>query len=204
MAGLWKKLKRDPLGEWPTHLEDTDVCCFAHDYVSHGGFAAGEGNNLISNFKKPISEKGKPSWNYKLQAINRFARELSSLDLDNYHITCMPSSKTPDHPEYDNRLEQTLHILHRIKPTIYRASPFANTRSRQALHLGEGTRNPVTIYNNLTWQGLPHPMGQLIVIDDVLTTGCNFKACQRLLSEKAPGTQLIGIFWAKTTWPQDY
>lgn len=200
MGKLWQKLECGPNGDWPIYLSADDICYFAREFISHGGYTAGVGNDVISNFKKQVSYKGTPSWKYKLAAIEQFAKELDMLIPDNVYITSMPSSKTPDHPEYDPRLEQTLDKLKLIKPTINIVKPFANINSREALHQGGVTRTPELIYGNLKWLGLPTHIDNLIIIDDVLTTGSNFKACQRLLVENSPGTCLIGIFWAKTVW----
>ena len=204
MPELWQKLERNPSGEWPTYLDDSDICYFARDFISRGGFSAGIGNDLIINYKKPASERGKPSWRYKINAINQFARELCTLKLDGHYIAGMPSSKAPEDPNYDDRLEATLRKLKKLKPSINIVTPFTNRETRESLHLGTHSRSPDEIYNNLIWQCLPCQLKYLIVVDDVLTTGSNFKACQRLLSENSPGTQLIGIFWAKTTWPKPF
>lgn len=204
MPKLWQKLERTPSGAWPIYLDDSDICYFARDYIAHGGFTAGQGNDLIFNYKKPVCERDKPSWRYKINAIKQFARELSAMKLDDHYIAGMPSSKTPDDPEYDNRIAETLRELKLLKTSINIVAPFANRKTRPPLHAGGQTRSPDEIYNNLIWQGLPGQLEYLLLVDDVLTTGSNFKACQRLLSENAPGTQLIGIFWAKTTWPNPF
>src|SRR5688572_4483975 len=102
----------------PYHLPDGDKCYYAREYKSHGGFEAGECNNLILNLKKKPSLRGTPQWGYKVGAIQRFARELAPLLADNAVVAAIPTSKTNDHADYDSRLEDVITALIRLKPHI--------------------------------------------------------------------------------------
>lgn len=77
MSGLWKKVERVGVENFPIHLEDDDICYYARDYISKGGFQASKSNDLINNFKKPADRKGKTEWHYKETAMQQFAKELS-------------------------------------------------------------------------------------------------------------------------------
>ena len=37
----------------------------------------------------------------------------------------------------------------------------------------------------------------IVVVDDVLTTGCHFKAMKIILSRRFPGVKIIGLFVAR-------
>ena len=58
---LWKKFDILDLCE-RARLAVDDDCYYARDYISHGGYGASDGNNLVSNFKKPVSKKGTNQW----------------------------------------------------------------------------------------------------------------------------------------------
>lgn len=50
---LWKRIEAPNLLR---HIKDSDFCIRARDYISGGGYSSYETNQLISNFKKPISK----------------------------------------------------------------------------------------------------------------------------------------------------
>lgn len=41
---------------------------------------------------------------------------------------------------------------------------------------------------------------EIILFDDVLTTGAHFKAAKKLLGERFPGIRIIGVFIARRTF----
>jgi hypothetical protein len=200
MGDRWKQIDADQT--IPVFLDREDLCYYARDYISQGGYQASLGNSLISNFKKEDSKRNKPEWKYKLEAIDRFARELRPILLDNVTVAAIPSSKVKSDPEYDSRMEDMLRILHKLHPTLRIEEPFLARRSLQPAHKG-GTRNPQMIYDNLEWVGLSREIKQIVLIDDVITTGAHFKACQRILTERVPQIATFGVFWAKTVWQDE-
>jgi hypothetical protein len=200
MSALWKKIERIGIEAFPYHLDDDDVCYYARDYISEGGYAASIANQLIQNFKKPPNRRGLPEWRYKEQAIRQFAQEISSIqNIQDFLVTCIPSSKTRDSHQYDSRLEATLLHLKSLKPRVEIEFPLSFREDMVAAHLGGG-RSIDSIYGNLQWAGLRSHINDIIVIDDVLTTGAHFKACQRKIVENVPDANVIGLFWAKTVW----
>lgn len=61
-------------------LEPTDYCYFIGEYAGKQGFeyknpnqAIEDMNNVIHNFKKPMSKKGRPEWFHKEKAILKIA-----------------------------------------------------------------------------------------------------------------------------------
>jgi hypothetical protein len=198
---VWKKIDVDQSP--PVFLEPSDICYYAREYIAKGGFSASQTNQLINNFKKSVDRKGKPEWKYKTQAVRQFAEELSSALNDGAIVAPVPSSKCKSDPQYDSRLVDCLRALVRQRPNITAVEALVGKTTLQAVHLG-GVRSPSIIYQNLDWAGgLPNGARHLILVDDVLTTGAHFKACQRLVLEKHPDLKVIGAFWAKTVWPAD-
>jgi hypothetical protein len=202
MSPLWKRL--DISQEDVRYISADDHIYYAREYIADRSYDASEANNLITNFKKPIDRKLLPEWRYKISAINTFATEISHLLKDDviYVFAAMPTSKCKSDPEYDSRLEDTLRVLVQKKRKIIIQEPIATKQTILASHYG-GTREPEFIYKNLLWSGFNVQTNHIILIDDVLTWGSHFKACQRMILEHHPDMDITGIFWAKTIWADD-
>jgi hypothetical protein len=198
MTKLWKRL--DVSQENIYHIGDDDEIYYAREYISGRNYQASVANHLISNFKKPVSRRGRPEWRHKIKAIRQFAEELSLL-LDPkgiYFLTSIPSSKCKTDPEYDPRVEDTLSELGTIR-TIVIEEPIATRETIVPAHLG-GTRDRDTLYNNMQWVGFENTIDQIVLVDDVITTGSHFAACKKIILEHEEDVKIIGIFWAKTIW----
>lgn len=196
---LWKKF--DLSQTVPHYLETGDDCYYAREYISKGGFSASQTNGLISNFKKGIDKKNTLQWQHKLNAIVQFAEELSRLLKDGTIVATVPASKSKNDPEYDSRLDDVLKKLGKLRPTLHIVEPLRVKKTLPAVHLG-GDRKSSIFYNNLEWLGgLPIDANHLVLVDDVITTGSHFKACQKMVLENVPTIKVFGIFWAKTIWP---
>jgi hypothetical protein len=201
MAFFWKKI--DVVEAAPIYLDGSDNCYYAREYISNGGFKASETNQLISNFKKPVTARGTGQWQYKEAAIRQFAKELLEVLPDDAIIAQIPSSKCKTDPAYDSRVIDGLRLVMKRKPSIRLVEPIEAVASTQAAHLG-GTRNPLTIYNNLRWSGgLPDNANHIIFVDDVITTGAHYKACKRIVLENHTNIQVVGVNWARTVWPSE-
>lgn len=75
------------------------------------------------------------------------------------------------------------------------------SESHQPVHSG-GDRNPEEFYSFLKWKGLRTSPAHIVLVDDVITSGAHFKACQRLIHEHHPDIEIAGVFWAKVIWPE--
>lgn len=201
MSGFWKKIERIGLQSFPCRLEDTDICYYAREYIPGGGFGASEANDLVQNFKKPMDRQGRPEWKYKDNAIRRFAADLAQLDFSGTIVTCVPSSKCKTDPMYDDRMEKTFNYLSQTQQAIVIEYPFALRTTVTAAHLG-GARDVESFYGQLHWVGFQTaPVNNVVLVDDVITTGSHFKACKRLILEHHPNASVFGVFWARSVHP---
>lgn len=200
---VWKKIERIGVENFPLYLEDSDSCFYARDYISRGGYGASETNDLVNNFKKSPDRKGRPEWKYKEQAIRRFAKELAFIsNIEIFYVTCVPSSKARTSPDYDSRLEDTIQCLKQLKSGVSIGFPLSFKTTMQAAHSG-GSRNVEEIYANLEWTGIPDGITDIIIVDDVITTGAHYKACKKLILDHIPNANVQGLFWARTVWPEE-
>jgi len=198
MPALWKRL--DVSQDMPVFILPEDEVYYAREYISKGGFNASEANQLIMNFKKPVTRRGQRDWYYKEQAVDRFARELAAALKDGTVLAAIPSSKCQSDPEYDSRLEDALAAAKRYKPSLIVEQPIVVQTTSVAVHAG-GSRRPDEVYSHFVWKGFSQERTQLVLVDDVLTTGSHFRACKRLILEHCRGMKVAGVFWAKTVWP---
>jgi len=89
-----------------------------------------------------------------------------------------------------------LEVLRQRNPTFVVETPFSSRLTLQASHMG-GTRRPEQIFDNVVWDGVSRPTRSIVLVDDVITSGAHFKACQRMLQMELRGIAVVGVFWAK-------
>ena len=95
-------------------LERDDECYYLREFTSRKGFDHSETNQLIYNLKKKPSSRGSPGFHYKARAIQQCIVELRAAlnipaalsALAQWTLVPMPPSKTVEHPDYDDRMEQ--------------------------------------------------------------------------------------------------
>lgn len=197
MAALWNRI--DQLDRHrPRHLEPNDFCYYAREYTPGGGWQASDANQLILNFKKSPDKKGTGEWRWKDQAAKQFAEELSAIIPAGACVAPIPTSKPSGHPNHDERFYMMLGYLHRLKPQLHIEEPIVRNTACQAQHDG-GPRSIQECLRTLRWQGFNTvPSQGLFFVDDVITAGTSFKACQRLLWDHHPTLGVGGLFWART------
>lgn len=204
---MWQNFEKV---EDPPHFltaEDQAKCFYTREYASGQKYSYSEANNLISNLKKGVALRGTNQWPHKRRAIQRFAAELYQWFKDinfPYHICSIPSSKRRDHEEYDSRLDDVLSLVAAELPNAIHSTPIIRNVTLRAAHLSPGDRPTIQEhYESMEWVGLEIPPAPVIIIDDVITSGASFKACQRHFRENAPEADLHGAFWCKTIWLHD-
>lgn len=202
-----KKWKTFDQVQNPPSFFDRDACkrCFyAREYKSEG-YQSSDDNQLIFNFKKRITQKGKPEWVYKKKAIEQFANELHELFISSdknrvYTVTTIPTSKSPDDINYDCRFEEMItHLTNYDDINICYEKPIILKESVKSVSAEGGERNPALIYTNYKFKGFKNNTPKMLcVIDDVVTSGAHFVAYRDLLLKKCPTIKIIGLFWART------
>lgn len=182
------------------YLEDGDHCYFFGEYTAGEGHAYSATNQLIHNLKKTMDKRGTPQWRYKGIAIAEAARLLRSAVKPEARVTFVPipPSKAKDDPLYDNRLVQILQATCESRPAECREL-LLQRQSVAAAHLSDVRPTPDEVAANYRIdESLADPAPETIfLIDDVLTTGCHFKAAERVLRERFPRANIVGMFIAR-------
>lgn len=196
---LWQRLHLpDPLH---SKLAADDICIFARDYVSGAGYGP-PGNDRVQNFKKSTSTRGTKEWQHKLRAIAQFAEELAELfrpEVISRDVVCtfVPPSTTVGLEDHDPRFEMLAEQLRARRPSLLIRPLLERTCCVKPLHAG----GPRSVDAQMASMRIARSSGALpptvVVIDDVLTSGCTFKACKRILAGAGVQT-VVGVFWTRT------
>lgn len=180
-------------------LELDDDCYFLGEYTSDRGYEYGRTNSLISNFKKSLDKKDRPEWQYKEEAIRKiaeaFRKSLPSTWLRKVTSVPIPPSKTKRDLLYDDRMTRTLEILNQeFANTLDVRELIKQSESTQADHESSLRQSTEELTENYYIdQELVYPEPEEIVLfDDLLTTGKHFKAAQRVLRKQYPSVKIRG------------
>jgi hypothetical protein len=186
-----------------TFLEPGDECLFFGEYTARKRWSFSETNKLVLNFKKPVERRGRPEWRYKIQAINEVARAFS-FNIGNAFgsitLVPVPPSKVRTDPAYDDRMMHMLRALRApagmtpdVRELVVQNQPMpaahdsANrpppTEWEKVYAIDESRAQPIP-----TWIG---------IIDDLLVTGCRFRAMSNILRKRFPEVRITGLFIAR-------
>lgn len=184
------------------HLTSEDNCFYWGEYTARKGYTFSATNDLIINFKKSPTKRGRPEWSYKERAIGQaaaiFREALKPESFSRFTLVPTPPSKAKDHPEYDDRVVQMLHLIGHGRNADIRELVI-QTQTVEAAHDAAVRPRPdelAAVYSIDEQIALPEPEA-LFVFDDVLTTGCHFKAMQHVLQGRYPGVPIVGFFIAR-------
>lgn len=189
--------------ERPDHyfLEDGDNCSYFGEYTARRGYEFSRANDIIINFKKPVSRRGRGEYRHKESAINGVAASLRAIltpaALTQYCMVPIPPSKRRDHPEYDDRMTQ---VCTKISASIPFCNLLETAANRVPAHESVERPGPDALYEGLAVHDdlLPMIHGKnIILLDDVLCTGASFKACKRKIIELSPAANVYGFFIAR-------
>ena len=185
----------------PSDIKNDDVWLYAREYKSGTGYEGGRANSLVLNFKKPPSSKNnKWAWSYREEAIMQFKKDVEHLISVKGALTAVPSSKTKDHPEYNNRFEDLFKEILRSLPGWWVEWPVEIKENQDPAHRS-GKRSPEFFKKNYIWNGFKYKEPKVLyVFDDVITTGSHLRAMSDFLRENKYTGKIIGICWAKTIW----
>lgn len=185
------------------HLEAGDECLFFGDYTARKGFAHSATNGVMANFKRPVKYKGTPSWKFKVREINAVAQAFST-NIGNAFgsitLVPVPPSKLKTDPEYDDRMMDMLRALRApagMAPDIREL--VLQTMPMPAAHESANRPPPsewekVYAINEALAVNAPQWIG---IIDDLLVTGCRFRAMSNVLKRRFPSARITGLFIAR-------
>lgn len=191
-------------------LNEDDRCLFFGDFHAGRGWSGGPTNQLITNYKRAPSEIATSPHatrlrRYKSRAISEIAlglrRQFTQEDVDSrFTFVPIPTSKVPGDPDHCDRLEQTLRTAF--------SAPGADTRrllrvirSTPADHRSGGGRmsyEDLLAITELDGAQLARPIRREIVLfDDVLTSGKHYKVAKTRIRESLPGHPIVAVFVAR-------
>jgi hypothetical protein len=184
------------------YLEDGDQCWYLGEYTARKGYAGSETNNLILNLKKPMDRRERPEWRYKERAIATIATDLRSIlgqrVIEGMTFVPMPPSKAKSDPLYDDRIVKILRQMGAGWRLDLREL-LSMRQSMAASHTADQRPTPQELYTNVVIDEDVAALAptDIMIVDDVLTTGAHFKAAQRRLCERFPGVRTFGLFVAR-------
>lgn len=192
------------------YLNEEDECFFFHVYHANKGFNFSDYNQLISNFKKKLDRKGQYDWKYKQEAIRKVASILrGTLATIQTPVTVIPipPSLCKTDTMYDDRMLQALQMASVGLKNIIVRDIISIEENREASHSnGKKPRlSPPQLQQLLTLEDTPPiTTKNVILVDDVITTGSQFKACKGLLLQEYDNIDITGLFIARTQHDDDF
>ncbi len=188
--------------ERPDHwyLTAEDSCAFFGEYTARAGYGHSSTNQLIHNLKKKPELAQTAQYVWKTRAIRDIGAALrANLNVDALTRTAIvpiPPSKAPGSEGYDDRMVQVARAIGAnadVREVLYTAHP------REAMHANQNHRDPAALRATLAIR--PEALGvapsQVILLDDVLTTGCSYTVCKAMLGEVWPQAAVFGVFVAR-------
>ncbi|CAN5310954.1 hypothetical protein BH10PSE1_BH10PSE1_24310 [soil metagenome] len=182
------------------HLTADDNCAFFGEYTARAGWGHSSTNQLILNLKKKPELAGTQQYAYKTQAIRDIATALkANLDpaaFPGLVVTPVPPSKAPGATGYDDRMARVARL---IDPAIDVREVLVTAVERDAMHAQNAHRDPQALRDSLAFRPelIASPPRQVLLLDDVVTTGCSFRVCKRMIGEIWPDAQVYGVFVAR-------
>src|ERR1044072_482588 len=186
-----------------TYLDASDECLFLGDYSARKGFSHSATNNLVLNFKKPLSKRDQPVWHYKARAIRAVAEAFSqhlSSSFGSLTLVPVPPSKLKNDPEYDDQMMAMLRALQApagIRPDVREL--VIQSKVMPASH-GSDNRLPPSEWEKAYQidESLLAPAPSWIgIVDDLLVTGCRFRAMSNVLKARFQNSRITGLFVAR-------
>lgn len=183
------------------YLEEDDKCYFYGEYTARKGFKFSDTNQLILNLKKTVDKHGTSEWRHKEKAIVQAATILGNTIKSDIDITLVPvpPSKNKGDPLYDDRIVRLLHAAVKNWGKKDIRELVLQRESLEASHCANTRPQPDELVLNYLIDKLyvsPFPKN-IVIVDDVLTTGCHFKAMQKILLKQFPNVPIFGIFIAR-------
>lgn len=192
------KLVKVQIGiDFAPFLVENDKCYYYYVYTP-GGYTISNDNSVVQNFKKDIARKGNKEWRYRDEAVDKFALMLHQT-LRGRNCTIIPcaTSRPRGSLDFNDRLDVTVKKLGLLSPNYDIQFCLDTIKELTPSHAG-GPRNPTDIMDNTGWTQPAQPPNQnIILVDDVLTTGAHFRAYKDIALQHYPSNNVMGIFLAR-------
>jgi len=194
----------------PNHpyLQAQDECHYLLEYTPKQGYNFSATNQLILNLKKSPDRQGKSDYHYKAEAILQAGDMLRSSLNEEWlasgpTFVPIPCSKSKTHLLYDDRMIRVLRRLTRGSAADVREL-IVQTEDLECFHEGYRLRpDQLARYYELDTELLEDSPREVVLFDDMLTTGCHFKAAQSAILQHWPdGVPIAGIFLARVVRPE--
>jgi predicted amidophosphoribosyltransferase len=184
------------------HISDDDNCYYLMEYTRGAGNGTQE-NSLIHNFKKSLEHKTSSHWHYKHQDTVSLARLFKTLympmlNLPKWTLVPIPPSKCKTDPLYDDRMTKLLKMACANSISDIRELLVAK-ESKEASHLSQIRPSLQEIQDNMEIDTslVPGAKKNIILFDDVLTSGAHYVASKYLILEVIPDANIYAMFIAR-------
>ena len=184
-------------------LSESDRCAYLSAYAAGRPRDRLPSNNLIHSFKcRPSVARDDARWaRRKRQAVLRLASCLRCAVtrdwVERRTWVPVPPSKQWGDPDFDDRLSDMLSLAFAGYDLDLRRL-LRQSRSMESDHAAGDRLSESTLYDLLQIDRAlldRQPLReQIVVFDDVLTSGKHFKCCERRLREQRPQASIIGMF----------
>lgn len=190
------------------YLDSNDDCYYFGEYTPGKGYSGSPTNQLIFNFKKSPIHKNKPHWVYKVNAINTIVELFEgnlSVPKTMFTLVPIPPSKCKTDPEYDDRMMDVLKLFNKRNDydvqELFELDNNMNTTHKQEGHRPD-PKMIRTLYN-LDENVLKGTNENIVLFDDLITTGSHFKGLKNKILKLYPDKNVYGIFIARRAIPKD-
>ena len=185
-----------------------DKCYFLRSYNPDLTYSESEDVNLVSNLKrnKKVYPQSQP---YIEKARRQFAEDL--IPIINYccqnmvtkvSINFIPVSQSALDQDYDDRFEEVArHLKQHFGDKILVENCILQQRSRLPISQVSARRDDSQkelLKSAWQWRGFRENPKLLLIIDDVITTGMNYRAFKEYVLDhhRVERSGLMGVFWA--------
>jgi predicted amidophosphoribosyltransferase len=183
------------------YLTEDDECFYFLNYVPIW-VKKNSVNSLIMNFKKTMDKKDKAEWKYKGSAIEKIAKmfieSLPEIKKPNILFVPIPPSKMKKDPMYDDRMIQVLNKFCAEKKNAEMREIISIKKNMTPTHVSKLSPEEILEYLEVDEELCEDQKEKIIIVDDVITDGAHFKACQTLLQPLFPNSSISGLFIAQT------
>lgn len=205
----WTRIDRLTLRD--SYLSPEDECYFLLER-SNGTFVESFANDMVNNFQKDFERFGdRPEvMQYKQQAIRYFGQALarllsSGIPSSPWLIIPMVTSLPKNDKYYDNRLYEAARYAAGLSNGGIIVDDILDVKEVLVKAKNGGSRDPIYLESKIIAEHPRYPNAlNIVLIDDVFTSGGHFIACRNVVRQLYPSSNIIGAFLSKHTSKYDY